>query len=101
MFDHVFLHKALGIPIFLAMLWAVFQFTFFLSEPFMVMIGMIFGWLGGLAEELIANPHLASFVAGGSSTVWVLFWYSCHRYSCYFWPFPCWRTAATWPGPPS
>ena len=65
MFDHVFLHKALGIPIFLAMLWAVFQFTFSLSEPFMVMIGMFFGWLGGLAEEFIANPHLASFVAGG------------------------------------
>jgi ferrous iron transport protein B len=31
----------------------------------MVMVEMFFGWLGGLAEEGIANPHLASFVAGG------------------------------------
>lgn len=65
MFDHVFLHKVLGIPIFLALFWATFQFTFVLSEPFMVMIEMIFGWLGSLAEAGIANPHLASFVAGG------------------------------------
>jgi len=65
MLDHVFLHRALGIPIFLALLWAVFQFTFAFSEPFMVMIGIFFGWLGGLAEAGIANPHLASFVAGG------------------------------------
>lgn len=26
--DHVFLHRWLGIPIFLALLWGVFQFTF-------------------------------------------------------------------------
>jgi ferrous iron transport protein B len=63
--DHVFLHRWLGIPIFLALLWAVFTFTFALSEPFMVMIELIFGWLGGLAEDGISNPHLASFVAGG------------------------------------
>jgi len=63
--DHVFLHRWLGIPIFLALLWAVFQFTFSLSEPFMVMIELLFGWLEGLAEDGISNPHLASFVAGG------------------------------------
>lgn len=65
MFDHVFLHKSLGIPIFLALLWAVFQFTFSLSEPFMAMIEIAFGWLGGLAEIGISNPHIASFVSGG------------------------------------
>ncbi|MEA1998960.1 MAG: nucleoside recognition domain-containing protein, partial [Euryarchaeota archaeon] len=65
MLDHVFLHKALGIPIFLALLWAVFQFTFAFSEPFMVMVEMFFGWLGGLAADGIANPQLASFVADG------------------------------------
>jgi len=65
MLDHVFLHRALGIPIFLSLLWAAFQFTFTFSEPFMVMIELLFGWLGGLAEANIANPHLASFVACG------------------------------------
>jgi ferrous iron transport protein B len=65
MLDHVFLHKALGIPIFLALLWAVFQFTFAFSEPFMVMVELFFGWLGGLAADGIANQQLASFVADG------------------------------------
>ncbi|MCW7071304.1 MAG: ferrous iron transport protein B [Methanophagales archaeon] len=67
MLDHVFLHKLLGIPIFLALLWAVFQFTFAFSEPFMVGIERSFGWLGGLAAAGLAanHPHLASFVADG------------------------------------
>ena len=63
--DHVFLHKTLGIPIFLSLLWALFQFTFSFSEPFMAMIEKFFGWLGGIAEENIANEMLASFVSGG------------------------------------
>jgi len=65
MLDHVFLHRLLGIPIFLALLWAVFQFTFAFSEPFMVMVEMLFGWLGGMAAAGIANEHIASFVADG------------------------------------
>jgi len=65
MFDHVFLHSMLGIPIFLSLFWAVFQFTFALSEPFMIVIELLFGRMGRLAEESIADPHLASFVAGG------------------------------------
>ncbi len=65
--DHVFLHRALGIPIFLALLYAVFQFTFSFSAPFSDMIDMFFSWLGGLAEEGVmpANPVLASFLSGG------------------------------------
>lgn len=63
--DHVFLHRWLGIPIFLSLFWAVFAFTFSLAEPFMVMIEILFGWLGGVFGEGISNPHLASFVAGG------------------------------------
>jgi ferrous iron transport protein B len=64
MLDHVLLNRWLGIPIFLALMWVVFQFTFGFSEPFMVMIEVFFGWLGGLTEG-IANAHLASFLSGG------------------------------------
>ena len=63
--DHVFLHRVLGIPIFLALLYAVFQFTFSFSAPFSDMIDLFFGWLGSFAELHIANPMLASFVSGG------------------------------------
>ena len=49
--DRVFLHKRLGIPVFLTLMWATFQFAFKVSEPFMVMLERIFGWLGGLLGE--------------------------------------------------
>jgi len=64
-FDHVFLSRALGLPIFLALLWAVFTFTFVLSEPFMVGTELLFGWMGGMAAAGVENSRIASFVAAG------------------------------------
>ena len=64
-FDHVFLSRALGLPIFLALLWAVFTFTFTLSEPFMVGTELLFGWMGDLAAAGIGDPRIASFIAVG------------------------------------
>lgn len=64
-FDHVFLSRSLGIPIFITLLWAVFAFTFALSEPLMIIIEEIFGALGEIAGAGISNPQVASFVAGG------------------------------------
>jgi len=65
MLDHVFLHRVLGIPIFLALLYAVFQFTFSFSAPFSDMIDLFFGWLGEIAKQNISNSMLASFVSDG------------------------------------
>ena len=65
MLDQVFLHRILGIPIFLALLYAMFQFTFSFSAPFSDMIDMFFAWLGEIARENISNPMLASFLADG------------------------------------
>ena len=65
MLDHVFLHRALGIPIFLALLYAAFQFTFSFSAPFSDMIDLFFGWLGEIAKQNISNSMLASFVSDG------------------------------------
>jgi ferrous iron transport protein B len=61
--DRFFLNKYLGIPIFLVIMWAVFQFTFMASEPFMVMLERGFGELGGLAGA--ATTPLASLWADG------------------------------------
>ena len=65
MLDHVFLHKWLGIPIFLALLYAVFQFTFAVSAPFSDAIDLAFSWAGSAAGSAIGNEKLASFIADG------------------------------------
>ncbi|MCD6513057.1 MAG: ferrous iron transport protein B [Thermoplasmata archaeon] len=64
MLDHVFLHPVLGIPIFLAMLYAIFQFTFAFSAPFSDMINLFFEWLGDIASS-IPNPMIASMLSDG------------------------------------
>ncbi len=73
MLDRVFLNRVLGIPIFLILMWATFQFAFAVSEPFMVMLERAFGWLGGLFGE--AETPLVSFwfdgICGGLGFVMV------------------------------
>jgi ferrous iron transport protein B len=62
--DKVFLNKYLGIPAFLALLWAVFQFTFEASAPFMSIIETLFVWLSEMAAQ-IPNSVVASLLADG------------------------------------
>lgn len=47
MADTVILNRVLGLPIFLVLMYACFKLTFWAGEPFMNMIEMFFGWLGG------------------------------------------------------
>jgi ferrous iron transport protein B len=65
MIDKVVLHKHLGIPIFLVMMWGMFQFTFEVAVPFMEMIDLFFGWLGEVVAGAVSNEILASFLADG------------------------------------
>jgi ferrous iron transport protein B len=62
--DKVFLNKYVGIPAFFALLWAVFQFTFEASAPFMSVIELFFAYLSSLAAQ-IPNPIIASLLADG------------------------------------
>ena len=50
--DKVVVNRWLGIPIFLALMYGVFQFTFKLSVPFMDWIDAGFGWLGEQASGI-------------------------------------------------
>ena len=61
--DEVFTHKIWGIPIFIVVLWGVFQFTFSFGDPFIGLIEMIFGYLGDLIL-LIHNGAFAQFIVG-------------------------------------
>ncbi|MFX1604153.1 MAG: nucleoside recognition domain-containing protein, partial [Promethearchaeota archaeon] len=64
MMDNVFLHRYLGLPIFLVIMWAMFHFTFTASLVFMAMIEEAFAWLGGLTSQ-IPVPWLASLLTDG------------------------------------
>lgn len=63
--DRVLLHRFLAIPIFLAVMWAVFQFSFKVSAPFMTLIGDLFSWLAGLANAYVTVGWLRSLLADG------------------------------------
>ncbi|MFW9979666.1 MAG: ferrous iron transport protein B [Candidatus Thorarchaeota archaeon] len=62
--DRVFLHRYLGLPIFLLIVWAMFHFTFQVSEVFMVMIEVALAWLSTFTIQ-IPIPWLASLVTEG------------------------------------
>ncbi|MGC9075624.1 MAG: ferrous iron transport protein B, partial [Candidatus Bipolaricaulaceae bacterium] len=63
--DRVLLSRAFGIPIFLGIMWLVFQFSFKASKPFMDWIDQGFSALGSWLSQVIPNPWWASFLADG------------------------------------
>lgn len=48
--DTVVANRVLGIPIFLGLMYLVFQLTFTIGDPFMGWIEEFFGWLGGVVD---------------------------------------------------
>jgi len=62
--DRVLLNRALGIPIFLVLLYGVFQFAFTLSEPLMDWINAGFDWLAERAV-IISPDWLGSLISDG------------------------------------
>ncbi len=62
--DKLVINRWLGIPIFLALMYGVFQFVFTLSVPFMDWIDAFFRWLGVYAAN-IQPEWLGSLVADG------------------------------------
>ena len=64
MLDRVFLHRYLGLPIFLLIVWAMFHFTFEASEVFMALIEVGLAWIGSYTSQ-IPIPWLASLLTDG------------------------------------
>lgn len=56
--DQAFLDKYLGIPVFLSILWILFQFTFIASTPFVDFIGDLFAALSEQLSGLTSNPYV-------------------------------------------
>lgn len=63
--DTFLLNKYLGIPVFLFLMWALFQVTFTLGDWPKTKIEDGFAALGDLLKEFIANEELASLLADG------------------------------------
>lgn len=63
--DSVLVNRVLGIPIFLGLMYLVFQLTFTLGDPFMGWIEQFFGFLGDKASVLITHDLLRSLIVDG------------------------------------
>jgi len=50
--DSIAIHRILGIPIFLGLMYLLFKFVFSVAEPFMGWMEMFFGWLGESVSSL-------------------------------------------------
>jgi ferrous iron transport protein B len=64
MLDEVLTDKYLGIPIFLASLWALFTFTFTLSEPFVLILEAFFTLLVDFINYYVPEPNIAGLLVG-------------------------------------
>ena len=63
--DKIVTNRILAIPIFLVIMYAMFQFTYTLGAPFQDMIDEGFGMLAEWVAGFIANEYLASFICDG------------------------------------
>lgn len=63
--DSILLNKYLGIPIFLFLMWLLFQATFTLGAIPKEMIENTFAFFGEFVSENISNPALASLISDG------------------------------------
>lgn len=62
MLDNVLTDKYLGIPIFLTTLWALFTFTFTLSQPFIYILEEFFNFFAEIIESIIPDPNIAGII---------------------------------------
>lgn len=63
--DAILINKYLGIPIFLFLMWLLFQLTFTLGQIPMDYIEAFFGLLADTTKEYIGNEFIASALADG------------------------------------
>lgn len=66
--DAILIHKLLGLPIFIFLMWGLFQLTFTLGQIPMDWIEASFGWLGETVGSTISNEALKSLIVDGIIT---------------------------------
>jgi len=63
--DNVLIHPILGIPIFLFLMWGLFQLTFEIGAIPMDYIDAFFGWFGDTVGSTIPNDDVRSLIVDG------------------------------------
>ena len=63
--DRILIHKWFGIPIFIAILWIMFQATFTLGSFPMEWIEALFGWLGEAVAAVLPDGTLKDLLVDG------------------------------------
>lgn len=63
--DKIVVNRYLGIPIFLVIVFVLFQLTFTLGQPLMDLIEAGFGWLGDSVTSLLGEGPLQSLLVDG------------------------------------
>ena len=63
--DRILTNRILAIPIFLVVMWVMFQIVFTLGSPMQEFINAVFTQWGAMAAAAIPNPYIASFVQKG------------------------------------
>lgn len=63
--DHVLLNRVLGLPIFLALIWLLFQITFTLGAHPIEWIDAGFSWLGGVWGNALPDGLIKSLLVDG------------------------------------
>jgi ferrous iron transport protein B len=63
--DTVVLNRVLGLPIFLTVVWGIFQMTFSLGAPLTQGLEYLFGLAGHALEPLLPDPLLKSILVDG------------------------------------
>jgi len=63
--DALLIHKLFGLPIFIFLMWGLFQLTFTLGQVPMDWIEGGFGWLGDTIGGTISNEALKSLISDG------------------------------------
>jgi len=63
--DNILIHPLYGIPIFLFLMWGLFQLTFVLGAMPMDIIDGFFSWFGGIVGSTISNDEVRSLVVDG------------------------------------
>jgi ferrous iron transport protein B len=63
--DKVLIHQLFGIPIFLFLMWGLFQLTFEIGSIPMDWINAFFGWFGDVVGQTISNDDVRSLIVDG------------------------------------
>ena len=63
--DNILIHPIFGIPIFLFLMWGLFQLTFEIGSIPMDWIDGFFGWLGDTVGATIVNDDIRSLIVDG------------------------------------